>query len=213
MTNQIQNKRDSFIFYRSFFNATKCLKNDEKAQLFDAICSYALDENFCEINGAAAGMFELIKPQLDANRKRFKNGCIKKQKRSKKEAKYKRTESKSEANDNVNVNVNVNDNLNDLKKEKEKEKKENLESDFENWWKDYNPIKTKDGRVVDKGSKKTAQISYERARKKHSTETIYNGTQAYLERCYNNNQLSCGAAVCLNQERFLIEEQEIIQIK
>ena len=42
MKNQTIN-RDSFIFYRSFFIATKCLKNEEKAQLFDAICSYALD--------------------------------------------------------------------------------------------------------------------------------------------------------------------------
>ena len=82
MTNQSQNKRDSFIFYRSFYDASKCLKTEEKAQLFDAICSYALDEKVEQLEGTAYGMFQLVKPQLDANRKRFNNGCIKKQKGS-----------------------------------------------------------------------------------------------------------------------------------
>jgi hypothetical protein len=108
MTNQIKT-RDSFIFYRSFFLATKHLNQAEKSQLFDAICSYALDNEIGELNGTAQGMFELIKPQLDANRKRFENGCVKKQKISKTEAKNKQTISKDKAN--VNVNVNVNDNL------------------------------------------------------------------------------------------------------
>ena len=112
MTNQSQNKRDSFIFYRSFYDASKCLKTEEKAQLFDAICSYALDEKVEKLDVTAYGMFQLVKPQLDANRKRFNNGCIKKQKGSKKEAKQKQTKSKIEANVNVNVNPNVNENLN-----------------------------------------------------------------------------------------------------
>jgi hypothetical protein len=120
MTNQ-NKTRDSFIFYRSFFSATKHLNQVEKAQLFEAICSYALDGNLIDLQGMSQGMFELIKPQLDANRKRFENGCVKKQKISKTEAKNKQTTSKDEANVNVNVNVNhneeckselINDNLN-----------------------------------------------------------------------------------------------------
>lgn len=118
MTNQSQNKRDSFIFYRSFYDASKCLKTEEKAQLFDAICSYALDEKVEQLDGTAYGMFQLVKPQLDANRKRFNNGCIKKQKISKTEAKQKQTKSKVEAN--VNVNPNVNENLNLESKSKSK---------------------------------------------------------------------------------------------
>jgi hypothetical protein len=118
MTNQ-NKTRDSFIFYRSFFSATKHLNQVEKAQLFEAICSYALDGNLSLLEGTPQGMFELIKPQLDANRKRFENGCKKKQKISKTEAKNKQTISKDEANVNVNVNDNeeckselINDNLN-----------------------------------------------------------------------------------------------------
>ena len=120
MTNQTQNKRDSFIFYRSFYDASKCLKTEEKAQLFDAICSYAFDEKVEQLDGMAYGMFQLVKPQLDANRKRFNNGCIKKQKGSKREAKAKQTKSKIEANVNVNVNPNVNENLNLESKSKSK---------------------------------------------------------------------------------------------
>jgi len=108
MTNQ-NKTRDSFIFYRSFFSATKHLNQVEKAQLFEAICSYALDGNISLLEGTPQGMFELIKPQLDANRKRFENGCIKKQKISKTEAKPKQKTSKDEANVNVNVNVNHNE--------------------------------------------------------------------------------------------------------
>ena len=105
MTTQTQT-RDSFIFYRSFYDASKCLKTNEKAQLFDAICSYALDEKIEQLDGTAFGMFQLVKPQLDANRKRFQNGCVKKQNESKREAKEKQNESKREANVNVNKNVN-----------------------------------------------------------------------------------------------------------
>jgi len=124
MTNQ-NKTRDSFIFYRSFFSATKHLNQVEKAQLFEAICSYALDGNISLLEGTPQGMFELIKPQLDANRKRFENGCKKKQKISKTEAKPKQKTSKEEANVNVNVNVNhneeckselINDNLNNNSK-------------------------------------------------------------------------------------------------
>jgi hypothetical protein len=124
MTNQ-NKTRDSFIFYRSFFSATKHLNQVEKAQLFEAICSYAFDGNLSLLEGTPQGMFELIKPQLDANRKRFENGCKKKQKISKTEAKPKQTISKDEANVNVNVNVNhneeckselINDNLNNNSK-------------------------------------------------------------------------------------------------
>jgi hypothetical protein len=122
MTNQ-NKTRDSFIFYRSFFSATKHLNQVEKAQLFEAICSYALDGNISLLEGTPQGMFELIKPQLDANRKRFENGCKKKQKISKTEAKPKQKTSKEEANVNVNVNVNHNE---ECKSESESELKSKI---------------------------------------------------------------------------------------
>jgi hypothetical protein len=103
--------RDSFIFYRSFFESTLPLNKEEKAELFDAICRYALDAEQINLQGFPQAMFSLIKPQLDANRKKWLNGCkektkskeesIDEQQISKSEAKAKQDESKSEGNVNV----------------------------------------------------------------------------------------------------------------
>ena len=90
-----------------------------------------------------------------------------------------------------------------------KSKKSNLlTEDFQKFWEDYTPVKVSDGKVVCKGSRKTAMIAYERARKKYSAEKIYEGAAKYLVNCYENNRLSCQAVVFLNQERFLDDYQQ-----
>ncbi len=106
-------ERDSMIFYRSFYESVNGLSPVIKAELYDAIFEYGL--NFKEIeftNEISKALFTLIKPQLDANIKRFENGKKPKTKQneSKNEAKHKQNESKVEANNNVNVNDNVNKN-------------------------------------------------------------------------------------------------------
>jgi hypothetical protein len=106
-------ERDSMIFYRSFYESVNGLSPVIKAELYDAIFEYGL--NFKEIeftNEISKALFTLIKPQLDANIKRFENGKKPKTKQneSKTEAKHKQNESKVEANNNVNVNDNVNKN-------------------------------------------------------------------------------------------------------
>lgn len=103
------------IFYRSFYESINGLSPVIKAELYDAIFEYGL--NFKEIeftNEISKALFCLIKPQLDANIKRFENGNKPKlrQKESKIEANNKQIESKVEANNNVNDNVNVNKNIN-----------------------------------------------------------------------------------------------------
>ena len=161
MTTQTIN-RDSFIFYRSFFIATKCLKNEEKAQLFDAICSYALDGEINDLDGVAFGMFQLIKPQLDANRKRFENGCVKKQKISKTEAKPKQKISKTEANVNVNENVNENVNVNNnLNKKPNKEIHVGFENDFEELWRHYTPVDVNVNNNLNKKPNKEIHVVFE----------------------------------------------------
>lgn len=73
---------------------------------------------------------------------------------------------------------------------------------FEEFWKEYTPIKC-DGRFIDKGSKKTAQEKFIRILKKgEKYENIINGCREYIEHCKRNNQLTCGVAVFLNQERW-----------
>lgn len=99
--------RDSFIFYRSFYEAISELPKDNQADSYNAIMRYALDQEEIELTGISKAIFSLVKPQLDANYKKYENG---KQKKSKTEAKQKQTKSKKVAN--VNENVNVNDNVN-----------------------------------------------------------------------------------------------------
>ena len=106
--------RDSFIFYRSFYEAISELPKENQADTYDAIMQYALNQEEKELTGISKAIFSLVKPQLDANYKKYENG---KQKKSKTEAKHKQTKSKTETNVNENVNdnenVNVNDNDND----------------------------------------------------------------------------------------------------
>ena len=104
--------RDSFIFYRSFYEAIREVPAEAQLQIYKAISIYALEQEEIELSGIAKAIFSLVKPQLDANYKKYENG---KQTKSKIKAKNKQTESKigTNVNDNENVNVNVNVNVND----------------------------------------------------------------------------------------------------
>lgn len=105
--------RDSFIFYRSFYEAIKEIPEAEQLKVYKAITEYALNQNEIEIEGVSKAIFTLIRPQLDANFQKYLNGKKSKQNKSKIEASYKQSKSKSETNVNVNVNENVNVNDND----------------------------------------------------------------------------------------------------
>ena len=106
--------RESTVFYRSFYEAIKELDADMQSQVYCAIFEYALNFNQLELTGVAKTVFTLIKPQLDANQKRYDNGNKPKLKQtiSKTEAKPKQDVSKPYPNANVNDNVNDNDNEN-----------------------------------------------------------------------------------------------------
>ena len=117
-------QRSSFVFYRSFSNAIDTLTDEEEQlKLYKAIVSYALDGTPPELTGVLAGYFELMRPQLDANYKKYLNGCKGKEYgvlgkeygkqggRPKKE-KTPQKPPKNPPNDNVNDNENVNVNVN-----------------------------------------------------------------------------------------------------
>ena len=64
-------KRDSFVFRRNYFEAISALKNKEKLELYDAICSYVFEENEPVFNSKKAeSCFILIKHLLDEEWKR-----------------------------------------------------------------------------------------------------------------------------------------------
>ena len=132
-------ERESFVFYRSFYEGIKELPRDIQGEVLTAIMEYGLNgvttENQKQITKA---MFALIKPQLDANNQRFENG----KKGGRPKANCNQTETKTKPKQNRNKtkpepNVNVNDNDNDISfLEKKKQKSDaavsDLESDLEN---------------------------------------------------------------------------------
>lgn len=109
--------RDSFVFYRSFFTCIKEMPEDKAYLLFMGICNYALNGIEPELRGLEAGIFAMMKPQIDANNKRYANGTKggrpKNQEITEDKPNNNQTQTKSEPNENVNENVNVNVNDND----------------------------------------------------------------------------------------------------
>lgn len=119
----MQEKKESFVFYRSFFEALQDLKDKDRLKVYDAICKLALNENDTELTGIAKTVFTLIRPQILSNTKKYKDG--QKGGRPKKETTgfekekttgyfQKKPNVNVNANENENVNVNVNDNVADV---------------------------------------------------------------------------------------------------
>ena len=67
---------ESFVFYESFFLSMESLKFEEIATFLDAICRYALYEKTSNLPSNIEGMFKLVKPQLDANLRKRRNGKL-----------------------------------------------------------------------------------------------------------------------------------------
>lgn len=128
--------RDSIVFYRSFYEAVKTLPPEDFKKTIQAIMEYGLNDVEPETNGVEKTVFLLVKPQIDANNRRYENGkrggsSSKGKSETKPEPKANQSGTKVEPNvnqngtkhePNVNVNVNVNDNVkeNTLKSVKEK---------------------------------------------------------------------------------------------
>ena len=117
--------RDSFVFYRSFYESIRLLPKKYQLQCFDALCNYALNDVPLEgVPGTVEAILKSFKPQVDANNRRYENGCKggrpkggqdetkAKPKHNQDETKPKRNDNVND-NDNVNVNANGNDNDND----------------------------------------------------------------------------------------------------
>ncbi len=67
--------RDSFIFYRSFQEGINELSEVEQLIIYRSIASYALNRQEPELEGTTKLVWLLIKPQIDANWRRYNNGC------------------------------------------------------------------------------------------------------------------------------------------
>lgn len=68
--------RDSVVFYRSFYEAVRNLPPEEFKESVQAILDYGLDGKPPDTQGTIAHtVFSLVKPQIDANNRRYENGC------------------------------------------------------------------------------------------------------------------------------------------
>lgn len=114
--------RDNFIFYRSFYEGAKVLKDSDRLKLYEAIFEYALDNTEPKLKGYPLGMFSMARPQLDANNKRYQDG-LKGAEHGKKGGRPKKNKLSGDNEENPigflnktpneNVNDNENDNVNE----------------------------------------------------------------------------------------------------
>lgn len=91
--------RKQFTFYRSYYDAVVELPKKDQVAVILAICGYALDETEPELTGTAKAVFSLIRPNLDASRRKAESGKCggnAKQTRSKLEANRKQAGSEKE---------------------------------------------------------------------------------------------------------------------
>jgi len=103
-----EKERETMIVYRSFFESLKGCEKTVQADVWNAIFEMGFNQKEVELDGLSKTLWLLIKPQIEANLKRFINGSKPKLKQSKSEteAKPKRETSESEANNNNNNNNN-----------------------------------------------------------------------------------------------------------
>lgn len=118
--------RESFVFYRSFYESAKHLPLEVQCEIYNAIMEYGLNGNLpTDLSTIANSIFILIKPQIDKNNKRYengKNGGRPVVSGDKQEPNNNQTITKDKPNHNQTItniepNDNVNDNVNDIKKE------------------------------------------------------------------------------------------------
>lgn len=121
-------KRDSFVFYTSFSDAISELEPMQQLAVYNAIVQYASTGVMPELSGVPKAIMTLIKPQIDANTRRYENGSL--GGRPAKEGKENRRKTESKPNKNQNeteLKPNVNDNVNDLEKEKIQKEKDGID--------------------------------------------------------------------------------------
>lgn len=66
--------RNGFVFYRSWHETINMLSKEKGFQLFNDICEYALDGIEPEQDDILTPIFTNIKPNIDANDKKAKDG-------------------------------------------------------------------------------------------------------------------------------------------
>lgn len=111
--------RDSMVFYSSFAEAIKLMPKEQQLEALWAIIDYGLDDTAPDQNANAMAkvIFQMAKPQIDANVKRKANGMMGGRPKNNgcEDEKPMVIESENHRLEAEKPNVNVNDNVNDTK--------------------------------------------------------------------------------------------------
>ena len=105
--------RESFIFYKSFYESIKQLDETSQYHIYKAIMEHEFEDKEPKLNGVEKAIFVLIEPQLKANKKRYENGCKGGRPKTETKPKQNRNKTKTKPNENENENVNENENENE----------------------------------------------------------------------------------------------------
>lgn len=133
-------KRDSFVFYTSFSDAISELEPMQQLAIYQAIVQYASTGVMPELSGGPKAIMTLIKPQIDANTRRYENGSLGGRPAKEGKENRRKTESKPNKNQNeTNRKPNVNVNVNDLEKEKIQKEKDGIDEPFDQHPVNYPP--------------------------------------------------------------------------
>ena len=63
-------KRNSFIFCKSYQNVVQKLPRELRIKMYKAIVDYALDDIEPNLDLELQGIFETVRPQIDANNRK-----------------------------------------------------------------------------------------------------------------------------------------------
>lgn len=66
--------RDGIVFYKSFYESISELPEENVLNIYNAIFRYAFFDEEPELSGIEKAIFTIIKPQIDANNKKYENG-------------------------------------------------------------------------------------------------------------------------------------------
>jgi len=124
----LDNQRNGFTFYRSFYESLEHLPTNQQVKIYNAICNYALNNVEPNLTSNLKSIFILIKPNIDSAIKRADNG--KKGGRPKTKTKPNNNQNKPNKNQSK-PKANQSDSDNIIEKEKEEDKDIDKEIDKE----------------------------------------------------------------------------------
>ncbi len=67
-------QRDSFVFYKSYAEALHELTDKQRLSVYDALVKFAIYGEESKLSGLSKAIFVLMRPQIEANNKKYENG-------------------------------------------------------------------------------------------------------------------------------------------